>query len=162
MNIGKYFSIEITIHIILAYTLANADYDVWLMNVRGNVYSRNHISKNPNNSSSGFWEFTWYEIGIHDTSRVIDYVLEKTNNQKLYYIGFSQGTTTLMVLLSERPEYNDKILAASLLAPIGYIKIFRFLVRYLSFLLPVVQVMCIILLFYIKYEDNLLMWFHYI
>lgn len=68
---------------------------------------------------SYFWDFTWYEMGIYDNSAVIDYILRGTGNEKLYYVGHSQGTTTLMVLLSERPEYNEKIYAASLMAP-GY------------------------------------------
>lgn len=88
---------------------------MFIPNSRGNVYSRQHISKNPDSPFSGFWHFSWYEMGIFDHPAVIDYVLKVTNNAKLYYIGHSQGTTSLMVLLSERPEYNDKIHAASLM-----------------------------------------------
>lgn len=43
-------------------------------------------------------------------------------SSQVYYVGHSQGTTTLLVLLSERPEYNDKIKVASLMAPVGAIK----------------------------------------
>ena len=132
--------------IISAYILADAGYDVFLMNSRGTTYSRNHISKNPDNSSSGFWQFTWFEIGVYDNAAVIDYVLEKTNTAKVYFIGLSQGTTTLMVLLSERPEYNEKIAAASLIAPVGYMKRLHFLSKYLDFLMPLVQVIMIIFL----------------
>lgn len=62
-----------------------------------------------------------YEMGVYDQPAIIDYILAKTNTSKLYYIGYSQGTTSLLVMLSERPEYNDKIYAASLMAPVGYI-----------------------------------------
>lgn len=61
-------------------------------------------------------------MGIYDLPATIDYVLNKTNNQKLYFIGHSQGTTAFMCLLSEKPEYNEKIHVASLLAPVGYNK----------------------------------------
>lgn len=61
-------------------------------------------------------------MGIYDQPAVIDYILQKTAVPKLYYIGYSQGTTSIMVLLSEKPEYNEKIAAASLLAPVGYMR----------------------------------------
>lgn len=101
--------------------LADAGYDVWLPNARGNTYSRQHIQKDPNRPSSGFWRFSWYEHGIHDYPAVIDYVLQQTNQTKVYVVGHSQGTTGLMTLLSEKPEYNDYVAAASLLAPIAYL-----------------------------------------
>lgn len=68
----------------LAYVLADAGYDVWLSNARGNTYSRQHIKKNPNIPYSGFWNFSWYEHGIYDYPAVIDYVREQTNNTKVY------------------------------------------------------------------------------
>lgn len=59
---------------ILAYFLADACYDVWLTNCRGTFYSRNHTTKNPDDASSGFWNFTWYDefsiLGI--SSKVVE------------------------------------------------------------------------------------------
>ncbi|XP_037051234.1 lipase 3-like [Bradysia coprophila] len=104
----------------LAYVLADSGYDVWLANSRGNVYSRRHKTKDPNSWSGDFWNFSWLEMGIYDHPAVIDYILYKTGHSKLYYLGHSQGTTNLLVLLSERPEYNQKIYAASLMAPAVY------------------------------------------
>lgn len=49
----------------------------------------------------------------------------KTNQKKLTYIGFSQGTTSFLVLASMRPEYNDKLLDVHLLAPVSGLKNIR-------------------------------------
>ncbi|XP_055325866.1 lipase 3-like [Sitodiplosis mosellana] len=123
----------------LPYILADAGYDIWLENSRGNIYSRQHIIKNPDMPSSGFWDFSWYEMGIYDHPAVIDYILKETGNEKLYFVGHSQGTTSIMVLLSEKPEYNAKIYAASLMAPVGYMNNSDWMLRSLTLARPFLE-----------------------
>lgn len=60
------------------------------------------------------------EIGLLDVPAMIDYILEKTSQDKLYYIGHSQGTSALFALAAEKPEYNEKIRLVSALAPIAF------------------------------------------
>ncbi|XP_026754692.2 lipase 3-like [Galleria mellonella] len=103
----------------LAYLLADAGYDVWLGNARGNVHSRRHISLSP--SCAEFWDFSWDEIGRYDLPAMIDYALDKTNQKQLVYIGHSQGTTTYFVMCSERPEYNDKIKLMIALSAVSFL-----------------------------------------
>ncbi|XP_014362640.2 lipase 3, partial [Papilio machaon] len=103
----------------LAYILADAGYDVWMGNARGNTYSRHHVSIKP--TKSQFWQFSWHEIGYYDLPAMIDYVLKDTGVTKVQYIGFSQGTTAFWVMASTRPEYNNKISAMHALAPIAFI-----------------------------------------
>uniref|UniRef100_A0A2A4IVE2 Lipase n=1 Tax=Heliothis virescens TaxID=7102 RepID=A0A2A4IVE2_HELVI len=103
----------------LAYILADAGYDVWMGNARGNTYSRNHASVKP--TSSSFWNFSWHEIGYYDLPAMIDYVIRETGVPRIQYIGFSQGTTVFWVLMSTRPEYNDKVIAMQALAPVAYV-----------------------------------------
>lgn len=81
-----------------------------------------------------------YEMGVYDQPAVIDYVLAKTNSSKLHYCGYSQGTTSLLVLLSERPEYNDKIHAASLMAPVGWIYYADSIYKLFTVALPLLRV----------------------
>ncbi|XP_066998921.2 lipase 3 [Anabrus simplex] len=103
----------------LGYILADAGYDVWLGNARGNTWSRKHTTLKP--SSAKFWEFTWHEMGVYDLPAVIDYILEKTGEEKLFYVGHSEGTTMSYVMASERPEYNDKLRALISLAPVAHL-----------------------------------------
>lgn len=88
-------------------------------NARGNTYSRSHATINP--SSSSYWKFSWHEIGYYDLPAMIDYIIEETRVPKLQYIGFSQGTTVFWVLMTTRPEYNNKISAMQALAPVAYL-----------------------------------------
>lgn len=102
----------------LVLMLADLGYDVWLGNYRGNAYSRRHVSLTTNNEK--YWDFSWHENGFYDLAAELDYALGVTGQPSLYYIGHSMGTTTLLVLLSARPEYNSRIRQASLLAPVVY------------------------------------------
>jgi pimeloyl-ACP methyl ester carboxylesterase len=61
-------------------------------------------------------------MGIFDYPAIIDYILSQTNNSQLNFIGHSQGTTSLLVLLSLKPDYNDKINQAHLFAPPAFRK----------------------------------------
>ncbi|KAL3265319.1 hypothetical protein HHI36_009527 [Cryptolaemus montrouzieri] len=104
----------------LPYLLSDAGYDVWLGNMRGNVYSRGHIKLNPD-SSSTYWSFGLHEIGYYDLPAIIDYILDKSGQESLFYMGHSIGSTIAMILCSLRPEYNKKILLHLALAPIAYV-----------------------------------------
>lgn len=64
-----------------------------------------------------FWTFSFHEIGVYDLPVMIDYTLNITKREKIFYIGHSQGTTVFTVLLCMLPEYNDKIIQAHLMAP---------------------------------------------
>ncbi|OWR49465.1 lysosomal acid lipase [Danaus plexippus plexippus] len=103
----------------LAYLLADEGYDVWLGNLRGDIYT-SHTNYTRNNPK--FWEYSFHEHGIYDLPASIDKVLEVTGLPKIMYIGFSMGTTSFFITLSEKPEYNDKVLAYMALAPAVYMR----------------------------------------
>ncbi|KAM8705529.1 hypothetical protein ACLKA7_009911 [Drosophila subpalustris] len=97
----------------LAFLLADSGFDVWIGNNRGNEYSK--PLKTPS------WNFSWHEIGYYDLPAMIDYAI-KTNDQgqkSIHYVGHSQGTTVFFTLMSLRPEYNERIKTAHMLAPVA-------------------------------------------
>ncbi|XP_033218449.1 lipase member K-like [Belonocnema kinseyi] len=102
----------------IAFNLVNKGYDVWLGNNRGNTYSTKHVSKLE--TSYGFWDFSWHEMGIYDLPATIDYVLRYTNKKSLHLLCFSQGCTQTFVMGSLKPEYNKKIKFVVALSPAVY------------------------------------------
>lgn len=100
----------------LAYLIADACYDLWVGNQRGNYYARRHLKYNPDEDVE-FWNFSVDEIGLYDIPASIDYVLNYTNVQKLNYVGYSQGSGTFFITCSERPVYCEKVKILIGLAP---------------------------------------------
>ncbi|XP_012279909.1 lipase 3 [Orussus abietinus] len=101
----------------LAYLLADEQYDVWALNTRGNYYSRRHNNLSVNEPD--FWRFSWHEFGAFDTAAVIDYVLFETGLKKVSLVGHSMGSTMEFVLLSTRPEYNERVNVVVSFAPVA-------------------------------------------
>ncbi|RXG60347.1 Lipase member K, partial [Armadillidium vulgare] len=72
-----------------AYLFADKGFDVWLTNVRGGDYSRNHTHLSP--SSKEFWDFSWDEMAKYDLPKMIDYIVKHTKHKKVDYVGHSMG-----------------------------------------------------------------------
>lgn len=59
-------------------------------------------------------------MGLKDTPAFIDFVLEKTGQEKLTYIGHSQGTAQVFAGASLMPDfYADKLNLFVALAPVA-------------------------------------------
>jgi len=105
----------------VGFRMAEQGYDVWMGNFRGNHYSRDHETLDPN-TDHNYWMFSWDEMAKYDLPSMLNYVMENTQQEKIYYIGHSMGTTTYMVMNSMDSSWADRVELAVFLAPVAFMK----------------------------------------
>jgi len=122
-------------HQSLGFILADAGYDVWMGNSRGNTYSKNHTKLST--TSKAFWEFSWPEMADHDLPAMVDYVLGKTGRSSLHYVGHSQGSMIMFARssLDVDGSFSAKITSFTALGPVTQIghmktKVIQFLAKF--------------------------------
>jgi len=102
----------------LGFILADAGFDVWLSNSRGNTYSTKHEVLDPKTNPS-YWQFSWDQMAKYDVPAIVDFILDQTGNTQLYYAGHSQGTMIGFAQFSTDLEFAKKIKAFFALAPVA-------------------------------------------
>jgi len=102
----------------LGFILADAGFDVWMGNNRGNTYSNSNIYYST--SQSEFWDFSWDEMANIDLPNMIDYVLNQTGESQLFYVGHSEGTIQAFSGF-ENSTVAAKVKLFVALAPIAYV-----------------------------------------
>ncbi|NXO21539.1 LIPM Lipase, partial [Cisticola juncidis] len=100
----------------LAFVLADAGYDVWIGNNRGTSWSRRH--QNLSIDSEEFWDFSFHEMAVYDLPAMVDFVLMKAGQRKLFYVGHGQGSSLGFIAFSSMPHLGKKIKFFFALAPV--------------------------------------------
>ncbi|XP_003783727.1 lipase member J [Otolemur garnettii] len=104
----------------LGFILADAGYDVWMGNSRGNTWSRKHLHLKTN--SKEFWAFSFDEMAKYDLPASIDFIVKQTGQKEIFYVGHSQGTTIGFIAFSTIPKIAERIKIFFALAPVFSIK----------------------------------------
>ncbi|NXL77542.1 LICH hydrolase, partial [Leptocoma aspasia] len=103
----------------LGFILADAGYDVWLGNSRGDTWSLKHKTLKP--CQKEFWQFSFDEMGKYDIPAELNFIMNKTGQNNVYYIGHSEGSTAGFIAFSTYPDLSQKIKAFFALAPVATI-----------------------------------------
>ena len=137
----------------LAFMLVDAGFEVWLTNHRGNKYSCEHrcVHHSVHTPTSPYWDFSFDEMALHDTTANVDYVLRTTGQEQVYYIAHSQGSLTLFGAATLYPDFPKKIKAFVALGPAMYVKN-----MYSPLMAPLVRIPLVDLLYKLNLNNALL------
>ena len=91
----------------LPFLLLNEGYDVWLGNIRGNVFSSKHLTKNPKDLNGDFYAYTLDDFAQYDLPSMVNYVKSRTGGKKMSYIAHSQGSTIFLMLYMHDPAFTE-------------------------------------------------------
>ena len=85
--LGKSFNERGPFHL----KLVDAGYDIWIGNNRGTEYSWDHETLD-SSADNEYWMWTWADMALQDDIANIEMIKKQTNQDKIFYLGYSQGT----------------------------------------------------------------------
>ncbi|GMR46115.1 hypothetical protein PMAYCL1PPCAC_16310, partial [Pristionchus mayeri] len=83
--------------------LADAGFDVFLLNVRGTTTSQRHLNVTKNDQE--FWKFTADDMAKYDAPAAIERALQLTGASSLHWIGHSQSPFELRWIRTRGAAY---------------------------------------------------------
>jgi pimeloyl-ACP methyl ester carboxylesterase len=91
----------------LAKKLCDEGYTLYLPYMRGTQFSRSHLDYD-STLNSDYWEFSFDQMAEFDLPAVVNYIKQRENVEKIYYIGHSQGTLIFFLAYMNNPEVLEK------------------------------------------------------
>lgn len=104
----------------LAFILADRGWDVWMMNTRGNTFSRSHVTLS--DRQPRFWNFAVDDFALKDFRETLKYVQDVTKVNRIGLVGHSQGGTLALMALADDPWLAESVTALVALGPCAYVK----------------------------------------
>ena len=94
----------------LPFILSNNNYDVFISNIRGNLFSYKHKNKSYDSSdlyNKLYWNFSFTDMAESDLPTIINFIKEKTKKNKINYIGHSQGSLIFFLQYMINPDFME-------------------------------------------------------
>lgn len=73
-------------------------------------------------SETDYLRFSWDDVASKDLPVIISKILSLTKLNKIDCVGHMEGATALLVLLSQKPNYNQKFNRLVTLGPVAFME----------------------------------------
>jgi len=102
------------------FNLAREGYDIFVGNNRGNLYTHSNDKIDAKTDPAAFHDYSFDKLGKYDLPVQIDLALKTSGQEKLTYIGHSQGTSQMFwALANDQDHYLSRVNAFVALAPVA-------------------------------------------